>query len=60
MRGVEINPSVNGMDLTDARFSPVGTAARELDAPCGFRPLACRGGMVSNKLVNKQREADVY
>jgi len=37
-----------------------GTAAREPAAFYGFRPLPRRGGVVSNELVNKLREEDVY
>lgn len=34
--------------------------AREPEALYGFRPLPRRGGVLSNELVNKLREDDVY
>jgi hypothetical protein len=40
--------------------APAGTEAREPKAFYGFRPLPRRGGVVSNELVNKLREDDVY
>lgn len=39
---------------------PKGTQAREPEAFYGFRPLPRRGGVVSNELVNRLREDDVY
>ena len=39
---------------------PAGTEAREAKAFYGFRPLPRRGGVVSNELVNRLREDDVY
>lgn len=35
-------------------------AVREPAAFYGFRPLPRRGGVVSNELINKLREDDVY
>ena len=40
--------------------APAGTEAREPDAFDGFRPLPRRGGVVSNELINRLREDDVY
>jgi hypothetical protein len=40
--------------------APTGTEAREPDAFYGFRPLPRRGGVVSNELINRLREDDVY
>ena len=40
--------------------APAGTKAREPEAFYGFRPLPRRGGVVSNELVNRLREDDVY
>ena len=40
--------------------APAGTDAREPEAFCGFRPLPRRGGVVSNELINRLREDDVY
>lgn len=37
-----------------------GSVAREPAAFYGFRPLPRRGGVISNELVNKLREDDVY
>ena len=40
--------------------APTGTDAREPAAFYGFRPLPRRGGVVSNELINRLREDDVY
>ncbi len=40
--------------------APAGAAEKEPNAFYGFRPLPRRGGVVSNELVNKLREDDVY
>ena len=40
--------------------APAGTEAKEPSAFYGFRPFPRRGGVVSNELVNKLREDDVY
>ena len=40
--------------------APAGAEAREPEAFYGFRPLPRRGGVVSNELVNRLREDDVY
>jgi hypothetical protein len=34
--------------------------AREPQASYGFRPLPRRGGVVSNELINRLREDDIY
>jgi hypothetical protein len=39
---------------------PAGKEAREPAAFYGFRPLPRRGGVVSNELINRLREDDVY
>jgi hypothetical protein len=40
--------------------APAGPVAREPEAFFGFRPFASRGGVVSNELINRLREDDVY
>jgi hypothetical protein len=40
--------------------APAGTDAREPEAFYGFRPFPRRGGVVSNELINRLREDDVY
>jgi len=40
--------------------APDGTDAREPEAFYGFRPLPHRGGVVSNELINRLRENEVY
>ena len=40
--------------------APAGPDAREPEAFYGFRPLQRRGGVVSNELINRLREVDVY
>ena len=40
--------------------APAGTDAREPSAFYGFRPLPRCGGVVSNELINRLREFDVY
>jgi hypothetical protein len=39
---------------------PEGPAARESKALHGFRPFPRRGGIVTNDLIDKLREDDVY
>ena len=38
----------------------VGTEALKPTAFYGFRPISRRGGLVSNELINRLREGDVY
>jgi hypothetical protein len=40
--------------------SPPATAAKEPKALYGFRPFPRRGGIVTNKLIDKLREGDAY
>ena len=40
--------------------APAGTGTHEPKAFYGFRPLPKRGGVVSNELVNRLREDDIY
>ena len=40
--------------------APEGSGSREPKAFYGFRPLPKRGGVVSNELVNRLREDDIY
>ena len=40
--------------------SPATPGVREPAAFYGFKPLPRRGGVVSNELINKLREDDVY
>ena len=39
---------------------PTSSAVREPEAVYGFRPLAPRGGIVTNELINRLREDDAY
>ncbi|MFM9971059.1 MAG: hypothetical protein ACKVQK_21910 [Burkholderiales bacterium] len=40
--------------------APLGNTAQEPKAFYGFRPIPSRGGVVSNELINKLREDDIY
>jgi len=40
--------------------APASAAVREPEAVYGFRPLAPRGGIVTNELINRLREDDAY
>ena len=40
--------------------SPAGPAPNSPRAPHGFRPFPRRGGIVTNKLIDKLREGDAY
>jgi hypothetical protein len=39
---------------------PEGKSAQMPKARCGFRPFAKRGGVVTNELIDRLREADAY
>ena len=39
---------------------PAGSGVREPKPLFGFRPLAPRGGVVTNELIDKLREDDAY
>ena len=39
---------------------PAGSGVREPKPLYGFRPLAPRGGVVTNELIDKLREDDAY
>ena len=42
------------------RAAPAGRTAKKPKAVHGFRPFPKRGGIVTNELIDKLREADAY
>lgn len=39
---------------------PAASGAEDADEFCGFRPLPARGVVVTNELINRLREEDIY